>query len=64
MEAWTNLGVNLKNRSYRVFTILQPQKVIDDLNPTENRESSEQTHRSSYEPKLSLCGHLCKRLIS
>ena len=36
----------------------EPKKVVDDLDPAEDGEASEETHRSSNETKLGLQGHL------
>ena len=36
-----------------------PQKVVDDLNPTEDGESSEEAHCAPYQAQLSLSCHLC-----
>ena len=37
---------------------MKPQKVVDDLNPTENGEAGEETHRASDQAKLGLRCHL------
>ena len=36
----------------------EPDGVVDDLDPTEDGEASEETHRSPNETKLGLQGHL------
>ena len=36
----------------------EPDGVVDDLDPTEDGEASEETHRSPDEAKLGLQGHL------
>ena len=36
----------------------EPEDVVDDLDPTEDGEASEETHRSSDEAKLGFQGHL------
>ena len=36
----------------------KPENEVDDLNPTEDGESSEKAHRASNQPKLRLCGYL------
>ena len=36
----------------------EPDGVVDDLDPTEDGEASEETHRSPNETELSLQGHL------
>ena len=38
--------------------ISQPQKVVDDLDATEDRESSEEAHSSSNKTQLGLQSHL------
>ena len=36
----------------------KPEKIVDDLDPAEDGEASEETHRSPNETKLGLQGHL------
>ena len=36
----------------------EPEEVVDNLNPTEDGEASEETHCSSDEAKLGFQGHL------
>ena len=36
----------------------EPDHVVDDLDPTEEGEASEETHRASNEAQLGLGGHL------
>ena len=36
----------------------EPDGIVDDLDPTEDGEASEEAHRSSYEAKLGLQSHL------
>ena len=36
----------------------EPDGIVDDLDPTEDGEASEETHRSSDEAKLGFQGHL------
>ena len=36
----------------------EPKKVVDDLDPAEDGEASEETHCASYQTKLSLSCHL------
>ena len=36
----------------------EPEKVVDDLNPTEDGEASEETHCASYQAQLGLHCHL------
>ena len=36
----------------------KPEEEVDDLDPTEDGEASEETHRSSDEAKLGFQGHL------
>ena len=36
-----------------------PEKVVDDLDPTEDGESSEEAHCAPYQAQLSLSCHLC-----
>ena len=35
-----------------------PQEIVDDLNPTENRETSEEAHGASNQSQLGLSCHL------
>ena len=43
---------------YLVVVSLEPDKVVDDLHPTEDGEASEKAHGASYQAQLSLSGHL------
>ena len=44
--------------SHRLERGKEPDGVVDNLDPTEDGEASEETHRSSDEAKLGFQGHL------
>ena len=41
----------------------EPQDIVDNLNPTENRETSEEAHGASNQAKLGLSCHLGEKLV-
>ena len=41
----------------------KPDQKVDDLNPTEDGEASEETHCASNKTKLGLSCHLSKKMI-
>ena len=45
------------------FVKHEPQKIVDDLDPTEDGEASEETHCASNKTKLGLSCHLSKKMI-
>ena len=50
-----------ENRYYRDFSEkykLKPEKVVDDLDPTEDGESCKKAHGASYKAQLCLHCHL------
>ena len=58
---WTNYHIvyNYKSQFQKnCLKSTKPDNKVDDLNPTEDGESCEKTHRASNQPKLRLCGYL------
>ena len=59
----TNLRTFDNRHSNEVFLKIEPKQIIDDLNPTENGEASEEPHCASDKAKLGLRCHLGKSIF-